>query len=134
MKTKLLVSLVGMCLGLGVTLLMAATLFVTPVFAQGPAGQVDICHLQDKVDASLLFNDGIVITVNANACAAHCRHGDQPMPIPLNNNAHPNRLCARIHVSFGLPECEVNTPDTFACTEDACIARCLASQGPRLNP
>jgi hypothetical protein len=118
--------LAGMCLGLGITLLMAGTLSVTRAEA-APAGRVDLCHLEDKVDPTLEFNDGHVITTNANACVAHCRHGDHPMPIPLDNDGHPNRACARVHEIDGLPFCEVNTPDDFTCSLESCISRCEAS-------
>jgi len=112
-------------LGLGVSLLIAGTLFATG----GEAGKVDLCHLEKKVDMSLVFNDGHVIDVNVKSCKAHCKHLDQPMPIPLDNNAHENRACARIHVVNGLPSCEVNTTSTIACSVDVCLERCENSAG-----
>lgn len=106
---------------------MAGTLFATR--GEAEAGKVDLCHLEKKVDASLLFNDGHVINVNVKSCKAHCKHHDQPMPIPLDNNAHENRACARIHVVNGLPSCEVNTPATIGCSVDVCLERCENSAG-----
>ena len=104
----------------------AATPVEDAVTADGP-DRVALCHLQKKVDESLLFNDGRVITASKASCAAHCRHGDHPMPVPADNNAHPNRACARIQFQDGLPSCEVNTPNNNACSVEACIARCMAS-------
>ena len=107
--------------------LMAGILFATR--GEAEAGKVDLCHLEKKVDASLLFNDGHVINVNVKSCKAHCKHHDQPMPIPLENNGHVNRNCARIHVVNGLPSCEVNTPATIGCSVDVCLVRCENSAG-----
>jgi len=129
MKAKFLA---GIGSGLVMSLLVIAGLSVS-VGAAAPsnsvvvADRVSICHLQDKVDPTLTFNDGKTISADKNSCAAHCRHGDHPMPVPADNNAHPNRNCARIHVADGLPSCEVNTPATSLCSVDACIARCEAT-------
>ena len=84
--------------------------------AIAPAAGVAICHLEKKVDPSLRFNDGHVISPNRAACRAHCRHGDHPMS---------KRSCARVHAREGLPSCEVNTPATSRfCSVDRCIAAC----------
>lgn len=128
MKTKLSA---GIGSGLVMSLLVVGGLFLalgasTPVAAA--ADKVSFCHLQQKVDPDLVFNDGKVINVAKAACAAHCGHGDQPMPVPADNEAHPNRACARIHVVNGLPNCEVNTlAVSTICSVEACIARCQAS-------
>lgn len=132
MRTKLLAG-VGTGLGAGLFLMgglilsLGATAPAVHAATTDDADRVSLCHLQKKVDPSLLFNDGKVITPSKASCAAHCRHGDQPMPVPAGNNAHVNRGCARIHVVSGLPNCEVNTPATIACSLDNCIARCDAS-------
>lgn len=129
MKAKLLA---GIGSGLVMSLLVIAGLTVS-VGAAAPANsvvvadRVSICHLQDKVDPTLLFNDGKVISADKNSCVAHCRHGDHPMPVPADNNGHPNRACARVHAVEGLPSCEVNTPGGATCSVDACIARCEAT-------
>ena len=113
---------------LGTSLLCGTFLFVAlSSVANADFDQVFICHLQDKVDPTLTFNDGIIIHPARTACKAHCRHGDHPMPVPLDNESHPNRSCARIHVEFGFPECEVNTPGDGVCSVDDCVARCDAT-------
>ena len=97
--------------------------------------RVVFCHLQTKVNPSLQFNDGKLITVSRASCRAHCAHGDQPMPVPLDNDGHPNRQCARIHIANGLPECEVNTPSLDLCGLEACLERCNFQEAPFLeNP
>ncbi len=132
MRTKLLAGIgTGLLTGLALIAALSVTLGAAAPAADAATldtpDRISICHLEKKVDLSLLFNDGHVITPSRVSCAAHCRHGDHPMPVPLGNNAHPNRACARIHVANGLPECEVNTPSLFTCGLDACIARCAAT-------
>ena len=124
----------GICTGLFSSFALVAVLSVTLVAAAPaddaaivPPDRISLCHLEKKVDTSLRFNDGHVITPSRVACAAHCRHGDHPMPVPLGNNSHPNRSCARIHVAQGLPNCEVNTPNNTTCSVDRCVARCAAT-------
>ena len=107
-----------------VKLLCVATflLFASTAYATGE--KVFLCHLLDKVDPTLQFNDGIIIHTDKAACKGHCGHGDHPMPVPLDNDNHPNRDCARIHDQFGFPECEVNTPEVGLCSVSECQRRC----------
>ena len=108
-----------------IKLFCIATFLLAASVANAEVDQVFICHLQDKVDDTLVFNDGIIIHPSRQACKAHCRHGDHPMPVPLNNDSHPNRSCARIHTVFGFPECEVNTASVDGeCSVAECVARC----------
>lgn len=131
MKAKLFAGIgSGLLMSLALVVGLSVMLAAAPPAADAvvlPPDRISICHLEKKVDTSLLFNDGRVITPSRVACAAHCRHGDHPMPVPLGNNAHPNRACARIHVAQGLPNCEVNTPSGITCGVDACVARCSAT-------
>ena len=110
-------------------LLGVALLFTFSSVANADFDQIFLCHLQQKVDETLLFNDGIIIHPDRASCEAHCRHGDYPMPVPLDNNGHPNRQCARIHEEFGFPECEVNTPAFDGrCSLEACYAACANTE------
>lgn len=119
MKAKLIT---GIGSGVFMSLLLLAALSVS-VGAALPAGdvlaedappRVDICHLQKKVDPTLTFNDGRIITPSTASCVAHCNHGDHPMS---------DRSCARVHFPDGAPSCQVNTPSP-GCSEARCIALC----------